>query len=251
MHNALLAMLLALCGMLAGCTMRPPWVLVPGQSAQSFERRVTVDAHGRLLLFLPAGFDARAGKRYPLLVFLHGSGEAGDDLEKLKAHGPPQFLGSLPDFPFIVASPQTHGANARFDPLALNAMLDELLEQLPIDPDRVYLTGLSIGGMWTYGWASQHPERFAAIAPVCGRWDVVDACRLRDVPVWAFHGAKDDAVPLADDQAMIDAIKACGGSARLTVYPDVGHDAWTPAYADESLYDWLLKQRRQTAKHPK
>jgi predicted peptidase len=247
MRRGCLVTLLSACGVVAGCTARDHWALEPGQHPQSFERRVTVEAQGRFLLFLPAGFDARAGTRYPLLIFLHGSGEAGEDLEKLKVHGPPKLVGSRPDFPFIVASPQTRGAVARFDPVALDTMLDELLEQLPIDPDRVYLTGLSIGGMWTYGWASRHPERFAAIAPVCGKWDVVDACRFKNVPVWAFHGAKDTVVELADDQAMIDAIKACGGDARLTVYPDAGHDAWTQTYADQSLYDWLLKQRRKGA----
>ncbi len=101
-----------------------------------------------------------------------------------------------------------------------------------------------MGGIWSYGWASVHPGRFAAIAPVCGAWDPVDACKLKDVPVWAFHGAQDDAVPIAGDQAMVDAINACGGQARISVYPDVGHDVWNPAYADPQLYAWLLQQHR-------
>ena len=144
-----------------------------------------------------------------------------------------------------MALPQARNSIERFDPATLDAMLDELLERLPIDPDRVYLTGLSIGGMWTYGWASRHPERFAAIAPVCGEWDPADACRLKDVPIWAFHGAQDPVVPLAEDQAMIDAIKACGDDARLTVYLYTGHDSWNQAYADPELYQWLLQQRRR------
>ncbi len=201
-----------------------------------------------MLLYLPAGFQRRGTEKYPLLIFLHGSGEAGDDLEKLKAHGPPQIVETQPKFPLIVASPQARSSIERFDPVTLNAMLDQLLEQLPIDPDRVYLTGLSMGGMWTYGWAALAPERFAAIAPVCGDWDPADACRLKDLPTWAFHGAKDDVVPIAGDQAMNDAIKACGGNPRFTVYPDTGHDAWTPAYADPQLYSWLLQQRRRPAR---
>jgi predicted peptidase len=111
----------------------------------------------------------------------------------------------------------------------------------------VYLTGLSMGGMWTYGWASLRPERFAAIAPVCGDWDAADACRLKSIPVWAFHGAKDNVVPIDGDRAMIEAIKACGGDARLSVYPDTGHDSWTAAYADPELFTWLLQQRRKPA----
>ncbi|MBS0393872.1 MAG: dienelactone hydrolase family protein [Proteobacteria bacterium] len=204
--------------------------------------------HGRFLLYLPAGFEAHGATRYPLLIFLHGSGEAGDDLERLKAHGPPRLVAEGRSYPFIIAAPQsTHGVPRGFDPLELDAMLDELMARLPVDPDRVYITGLSMGGEWSYGWASRHPERFAAIAPVSGTWETRDACRLREVPVWAFHGAHDDVVPLAGDEAMVEAINACGGHARLTVYPQAGHDAWTPAYADPALYDWLLQQRRHGA----
>lgn len=230
--------------MLAGCAVREPWTLQAGQHPQRFERTVTIKAHGQFLLFLPAGFRRAAGTRYPLLIFLHGSDEAGDDIERLKNNGPPKLLMSQPDFPFIVASPQARNDVDRFDPLLLDAMLDELLEQLPIDPDRVYLTGLSLGGMWTYGWSSLRPERFAALAPVSGEWNPADACRTKHIPVWAFHGANDDVVPIGRDQAMVDAIKACGGSVRFSVYPDVGHDAWTRAYEDPELYRWLLQQRR-------
>jgi predicted peptidase len=239
--------LLASCSVIAGCAARKPWVLTPGQHPQSFERRVSVEAQGRLLLFLPAGFDRRGATRYPLLIFLHGSGESGEDIEKVKVYGPPKLVASRSDFPFIVASPQARNRIERFDLVVLDAMLDELLEQLPIDPDRVYLTGLSMGGMWTYGWASLRPDRFAAIAPVCGDWDAADACRLKHIPVWAFHGAKDDVVPIDSDRAMVEAINACGGGARLTVYPDTGHDSWTAAYADPELYTWLLQQRRKPA----
>jgi predicted peptidase len=249
MHRTLVTLLTA-CSLIAGCAARQGWWLTPGQHPQSFERQVTVQAHGRLLLYLPAAFDPSGRTRYPLLIFLHGSGESGEDLEKVKTHGPPKFLASRPDFPFIVASPQARTNFEGFDPVALNAMLDELLERLPIDPDRVYLTGLSMGGFSTYRWASQHPERFAAIAPVCGGWDPVDACRLKDVPVWAFHGAQDPVVSLAGDQVMIDAIKACGGDARLTVYLYTGHDSWTQAYADPELYTWLLQQRRRAVRNP-
>ncbi|HEX9347534.1 MAG TPA: prolyl oligopeptidase family serine peptidase, partial [Gemmatimonadales bacterium] len=164
----------------AGCAARKTWVLAPGQHPQSFRRTMTVEAKGRLLLYLPAGFDRSGATRYPLLVFLHGSGEAGEDLETLKVLGPPKIVASRADFPFIVASPQARNSIERFDPAVLNAMLDELLEQLPIDTERVYLTGVSMGGMWTYAWASQRPDRFAAIAPVCGTWDPADACRFKD-----------------------------------------------------------------------
>jgi predicted peptidase len=233
---------LAACIVLAGCA-QDKWMLDAGQHPQAYQAKVTQVVGGKFLLFLPAGFQAHGKTRYPLLIFLHGSGEAGDDLEKVKAHGPPEIVASRPDFPFIVASPQS-ASDSTFDPVALNVMLDELLARLPIDKDRVYLTGLSLGGIWSYGWASRNPERFAAIAPVCGRWEPDDACRLKDMPTWAFHGALDDAVPIDGDKAMIAAINACGGHAQLSVYPDIGHDVWDVAYADPKLYEWLLQQRR-------
>jgi len=235
----------ALAVVLAGCAHRG-WQLEQGQHPQGYQARVTRVVSGKFLLFLPAGFQPRGAARYPLLIFLHGSGEAGDDLEKIKAHGPPNFVAARPDFPFIVASPQS-ASGERFDPDELDGMLDELLARLPIDRDRVYLTGLSLGGIWSYGWASRNPERFAAIAPVCGRWEPGDACKLKHVPVWAFHGALDDAVPIKEDQDMVAAINACGGNAKISVYADVGHDVWEPAYADQRLYEWLLQQHRHAA----
>ncbi len=238
-------LLLGLSAMLTGCA-HGGWTLAEGQHPQAYRAQVTRVVGGKFLLFLPAGFQAHGTTRYPLLIFLHGSGEAGDDLEKVKVHGPPNFVSSRPDFPFIVASPQSPNVHD-FDPVALNLMLDQLLSRLPIDKDRVYLTGLSVGGMWSYGWASRNPERFAAIAPVCGNWDTEDACKLKNIPVWAFHGARDDAVPIASDEAMVAAINACGGNAKLSVYPDIGHDVWDTAYAEPRLYDWLLQQHRHAA----
>ena len=232
---------------LVGCASRWMSPLLEGQHAQALHRRVARTFEARYLLYLPENFQLHGDRRYPLLIFLHGSGEAGDDLEKVKAHGPPKLAAMRRDLPFIIASPQTPDSEKGFDPATLNALLDELIERLPIDRERVYLTGLSLGGEWTYGWASLNPERFAAIAPVCGTWTPMMACHLRKVPVWAFHGAQDDVVPLAGDQAMIEAINGCGGQAKLTVYPDTGHDAWTQAYATDELYDWLLQQRRSAS----
>ena len=243
-----LALATALAGlvMLGGCAGHDTWSLAEGQHPQRFHRSVTRTVGGELLLYLPAGFEAHGKRTYPLLIFLHGSGEAGHDIESLKAHGPPKIVESRRDFPFIVASPQSPESRQGFDPAVLNAMLDELIARLPIDTDRIYLTGLSLGGEWSYGWASMNPDRFAAIAPVCGAWNPQVACRLKDVPVWAFHGANDPIVPTAEDQAMIDAINECHGNARITIFPDVGHDAWTPAYADPQLFTWLLEHRRDS-----
>ena len=234
---------------LAACAARDSWPLTAGQQSINLRRTVTHDVESHFLLFLPASFDAHSHTKYPLLIFLHGSGEAGNDLARLKVQGPPKIVEERQDFPFIVVSPQIPDEALGFDPVTLNTMLDELIARLPIDTDRVYLTGLSLGGRWTYSWATLNPERFAAIAPISGDGNTLSACRLKSVPVWAFHGAKDGNVSPQEDQEMVDAINACHGNARMTMYPDGGHDAWIPAYADPELYRWLLAHRRSTNPH--
>jgi poly(3-hydroxybutyrate) depolymerase len=219
-----------------------PWKLQEGQHPMSFEARGVKKASSRFLLYLPRGF-ADGGRKWPLMIFLHGSGEAGSDPAKVKVNGPPMIAEGRDDFPFILVSPQAADESG-FDVRALDALLDQVLARLPVDPDRVYLTGLSMGGYDTWRWGSERPGRFAAIAPVCGSGDVQRACRLKSVPVWAFHGAKDDVVPIGPDQAMVDAVRACGGDALFTIYPEGNHNAWTETYANPKLYEWLLGQRR-------
>lgn len=198
-------------------------------------------------LFIPQGLaETRSDERksWPLMIFLHGSGERGDDIAKVKAHGPPKYVGSHPNFPFVVVSPLLP-ADQDWDIAKLSAILDHITATFPIDPDRVYLTGLSRGGHATWRWAAAEPARFAAIAPVAGRGDPSTACALKGLPVWAFHGDRDDVVVPEGSFAMARAIRSCGGGmSRLTIYPDLGHNAWDPAYEDPALYLWLLSHRR-------
>ena len=225
-----------------GCSSAQPWSVREGEHEQMFTREITKSVGAKYLLYLPESY-ARTETKWPLIVFLHGSGERGDDLEKVAVNGPPNFLRQRKDFPFIVASPQLPDGE-RWSSDVVIALIDELLEHLRVDTDRVYLTGLSLGGFATWDIACDFPSRFAAIAPVCGIGDPDVACRLRHLPVWSFHGADDPVVPLKDDSAMVNAVKACGGDVRFTVYPNTGHDAWVKAYADPSLYAWLLEHRR-------
>ena len=191
---------------------------------------------------MPTGYAADRTARWPLLIFLHGSGERGDDLNTVKVHGPPKIADRDPAFPFVLVSPQLP-ANEDWDVARLDALLDRTLKTLRIDRSRIYLTGLSLGGHATWRWAAAEPWRFAAIAPVAGRGDIATACALKTMPVWAFHGDRDDTVPPEGSFAMVRAIRACGGAPRLTIYPDLGHNSWDPAYDDPALYWWLLKQR--------
>lgn len=212
------------------------------QTAQAFSREVEVSVGARYLLYLPAGYDENEGD-WPLLLFLHGAGERGDSLDLAKAHGPPRLVEAGQDLPFIVVSPQAP-RDTWWGTDVLNALLDEVVGNHRVDEDRVYVTGLSMGGFGTWALAAAYPQRFAAIAPVCGGGEPVLACNARNVPTWAFHGALDEVVPLARSEEMVRALEACGGDVRLTVYPEAGHDSWTETYANPGLYEWLLQHRR-------
>lgn len=197
----------------------------------------------RHLAYVPDGYEADPSRTWPLLLFLHGAGERGSDLELVKIHGPPKLIAAGRKFPFVVISPQCP-ASIPWSAAALERFIDSIRKDYRIDDTRIYITGLSMGGHATWQLAARHPERYAAIIPVCGRGDPSTAPRLRDLPVWAFHGALDDVVPLSGSQDMIDAIRAAGGHPRFTIYPQAGHDSWTETYANDEIYSWLLQQRR-------
>jgi len=214
-----------------------------GQHAQAFEKTITKTLTCKYLLFLPESYGQK-DHRWPMILFLHGAGERGDDLELVKKHGPPKIVEQRKDFPFIVVSPQCPGASWWTDEIeVLINLLDDIVARYEVDTTRIYLTGLSMGGYGTWALAWMYPQRFAAIAPICGGYPFM-AERLQNVPVWAFHGAKDNLVPVKESEEMVQAIKAAGGDAKLTVYPDAGHDSWTATYNNQELYDWLLQHRK-------
>jgi len=184
------------------------------------------------------------GGRWPLLMYLHGKGECGDDPELVRRHGPPRLIARGRSFPFILAAPQCR-VPLGWPAEPLTALLDALLRELPVDPDRVYLTGLSMGGFGVWSLATLHPERFAAIVPICGGGAPYLAERLRALPIWAFHGARDDVVPLEESLRMVKAVNRAGGDARLTIYPEVGHDSWTATYENPEVYAWMLRHTRK------
>jgi predicted peptidase len=193
------------------------------------------------LLFLPQDYDKKDS--CPLMLFLHGAGERGDDLELVKKHGPPKIVETKKDFPFILVSPQCQ-PKRWWEPLALTALLDDVAAKYKVDEDRIYVTGLSMGGFGTWSLASHTPDRFAAIAPICGGGEPYWTKRFVHLPVWVFHGAKDFLVPLRRSEEMVEALNRHGGNVKLTVYPDADHDAWTETYDNPELYEWLLQQKR-------
>jgi predicted peptidase len=199
------------------------------------------------LLALPNAYGQDASQRWPLLLFLHGRGQRGDDLTLIKKHGIPQVVEAWRDTPFITVSPQCP-ESATWEALvdSLAALLDDLNVRYAVDAQRVYLTGLSMGGRGSWRLSVLHPERFAAIAPVCGRIpelpDFFDRLSvLKQTPIWVFHGAKDPVVPVENSEKIVAALQSVGGNVRLTIYPEADHDSWTETYANPELYTWFQR----------
>ncbi len=224
-----------------------------GQHPYVFEHRINfkgqeITARVKYLLFLPKSYNENTQQKWPLIMFFHGVEGVGDNIEIIKGKGIPMIVERDPNFPFITLSPQTPSpANAQWvwdEPTfieVMTALLDQVIADYRVNANRIYLTGLSLGGGTTWNMAIYHPEKYAAIAPLCGGVSFPSkACAIKDVPVWAFHGAKDTAVSIWTTEVMVKALEDCGGNVRFTVYPDLGHDVWTVTYDNPELYDWFL-----------
>ncbi len=220
---------------------------VPGQQHPGFfETDVRTTVILDYLIYYPEGFDSE-DREWPLMVFLHGLGERGPDLDKVKIHGPPKLIDEGQQFPFVVLSPQCPARDwwANEAPtIALEKLIDHVLSDPRIDENRVYLTGLSMGGFGTWNLALRNPDVFAAIAPVCGGGDPSRAYLIAGLPVWAFHGAKDTVVLPERSEEMIQSIEIAGGSPRYTVYPEAAHNSWTRTYDNPELYEWFLSHEK-------
>jgi predicted esterase len=221
------------------------WTSVEVMTANGVMEMVSVG----YLVYLPPGYGDEPGENWPLVLFLHGSEERGDNPRALTRQGLPKVLEQGADLPFVVVSPQcplqqwwwprTH---------VLSAFLDRIESLYAVDSTRVYVTGLSMGGFGTWALAYAYPDRFAAIAPIAGGYyDGTpalpdDICKLKDLPTWAFHGAKDNVVLPDESERVVEALRACGGSVRFTLYPEAGHtESWELAYVSPELYEWLLQ----------
>ncbi len=224
------------------------WLVVGAAPALAVQRQTAQSAavpgvySFRYLLYLPSSYGADPSATWPLMIFLHGAGQTGNDLEVVAAAGPPMLIEQGRDFPCVVISPQT--TLNFWDPVALAAFIQDRAREYHIDPDRIYVTGLSMGGYGTWAVAERSPASFAAVMPLCGGGDPAQAYKLRDLPLWAFHGSLDTTVPVARTQEMIDAIRLAGGNPLVTIYPNLGHDVWTTTYANDAVYTWLFEQHR-------
>jgi predicted peptidase len=230
----------------------------PGEQIETTVAIETTDATPKqvdvpLLLYTPKDYKPDSDS-YPLVIFLHGRGESGpggQELKRVTKHGPPKQVADGKALPFVLVSPQCPAptgfgqVGGAWRPEVLLPLVDQIEEELNIDADRIYLTGLSMGGFGSWRVVAAAPERFAAVVPICGGGNPSSIpSEIKGTPIWAFHGDKDNVVPLAGTVSMVDAVNKAGGSARLTVYPGVGHDSWTQTYDNPMFYDWLLALKR-------
>lgn len=212
-------------------------------------------------LMKPAAVEA--GKTYPLVVFLHGAGERGDNNQAQLMHGVGDFASAAnrAKYPCYLIAPQcptrrrwvevdwsakTHRMPEQASEPGgmVLTVIDQLCKEFPIDKSRIYLTGLSMGGYGTWDLLARKPELFAAGVPICGGGDEKQAARLVKMPIWAFHGDKDTAVRPERSRNMIAAIKKAGGNPKYTEYAGVGHNSWTQTYRDPDLFAWLFAQKK-------
>lgn len=197
------------------------------------------------LLYLPKDYSVQT-KDYPLVIYLHGGSHKGSDLNKLKEYGLPYLVNQGNDFDFIIVSPQCPdnkywSSEDWFEPL-----YTKILDQYRIDINKVYLTGISMGGYGTFIVAMDYPDKFAAIVPLCGGCndsDTTRICHLKDIPIWAFHGTDDDLIPISETERIVDALNSCSGNIEFTKLDGEGHGIQFLYEKYPQMYEWMLKQR--------
>lgn len=190
-------------------------------------------------------FNYKTTEKSPLIIFLHGSGERGDNIFKVAKHGIPKVAPKNVDFPFLAISPQClKTKKSGWEVSDLNLLLDYVLENYKVDKSRIYLTGLSMGGSGSWRWLADRKNTFAAAAIVCARTNPEDAPKFGKLPIWVFHGDADSVVKISESQEMVDAIKKAEGNVKFTIYPGVKHDSWTETYDNQALYKWFLSFKK-------
>lgn len=233
---------------LLSCTTLHADTPAPGKQVE-LSHKVSDQQSVPYLLYLPKDLDAKAGKKWPVILFLHGRGESRGPLSIVAKWGPPRMAERGDNLPYIVISPQCPASSrwtADEQQAGVLNLLDHISEKYPVDTSRIYLTGLSMGGYGSWKLAADHGQRFAAVAPVCGKGNPADGEKLKDLPIWVFHGTEDHAVAYQHSVDMVEAIEKAGGKkVRFTSMKHVGHNCWSAAYATPELYQWFDKHRRR------
>ena len=183
---------------------------------------------------------------FPLVLFLHGAGERGNDLSLVEKHGIPKMINNGEHFPFITIAPQCPKNQWWSEPLYVKTLIlfvEDIIRSNKIDIGRIYATGLSMGGYGTLAIAKERPDLFSAIIPVCGGMDTTDIERLKDIPIWLFHGDEDKVVPVENSELIYNLLKPMNPDIKITIYKGVNHNSWDMTYNDKKIYDWILKNK--------
>jgi len=200
----------------------------------------------KYLIYLPKDY---LTKKYPLVLFLHGAGERGTNLKDIEIHGLPKLVKNGKKFPFIIIAPQCPLNLWWSDPLPvelLSKLVNDIVMKYGIHKNNVFCTGLSMGGYGTLALSIKNPKLFSAIIPICGGVDIknfFDILNLKDLPIWLFHGDKDEVIPLENSQSIYKVLKLVNKNIKLTVYKGVDHNSWDRAYDDNELYKWMLSHK--------
>jgi predicted peptidase len=212
-----------------------------GLKPHKFEKELKRDVRANCLLYLPRDYGEK--EKWPLILYLHGGRGRGDDLSLLDWYPLPKMLSQNDTYPFMALIPQCPAGEMWTDTELLKSLLHDVMTKYKVDKNRVYLIGYSMGGTGAWHMAYKHPEMFAAVAPMSGNTNPWWASRLKDIPIWAFHGQKDTLISVSETEQMAEAIRKEGGSIRVSIDPERGHSP--PSIAKhEELFEWLLKQKR-------
>ncbi|MBM1106727.1 prolyl oligopeptidase family serine peptidase [Aurantibacter crassamenti] len=235
-----IVLLFIACVLMQSCKAQSKSMLIDA----SYESIVKEDFH--YYLYYPESYESDENKDFPILLFLHGGGESGGELEEVKSNGPPKLIAEGNEFPFLILAPQNPHKKKWWNTQALIELLDEVVANNRVDKKRIYLTGLSRGGGAAWELAVQYPEKFAALAVVCGMAPLPYASWLdKEMPIWVFHGTEDQSIPFSESKEMVEKLKAIGHDVKFTAYEGVGHNSWEKAYTTEALYKWFIDQKRK------
>ncbi len=223
--------------LIQSCASQPTSVLIAD------EKETVVVENLQYYLYYPEEYADSDDKEFPILLFLHGGGESGDSLGALKSNGPPKLIAEGKQFPFLILAPQNPYPKKWWNTRAVMQLLDSVVANNRVDKKRVYLTGLSRGGSAAWELAVQYPEKFAAMAVVCGMTPAPYASWInKDMAIWVFHGTEDKSIPFSESEEMVNKLKEMGREVKFTAYEGVGHNSWVKAYGTEELYGWFMQQ---------
>ena len=216
------------------------------KSSEKFITNLAMQVSLKYHIYFPNNYHDSDAK-FPLVLFLHGAGERGDDLRLVEKHGIPKMINNGINFPFITVAPQCPKFQYWSEPVNVKTLLllvEEIIKKNKVDIERIYATGLSMGGYGTLAIAKERPDLFSAIIPVCGGLDTTDIERLKDIPIWLFHGAEDKVVPVENSELIYDLLKPINPEIKITIYKGINHNSWEMTYNNQNIYEWMLKYKK-------